>query len=306
MRTSAALPAVIIAALVILCAPFRAAAQTAPAEPAAGLETDPSSALVSALTAACRMQDDRFAAYLTSDNAAAFRALPSDQRAAFMRRLSLTDNAGHPLLSSDAKNHSILRCEASDGTSELRLGDARVHENLAFIPVSVPGGQQTQFGMVREGGGWRIISLGLVLFDIPELSREWAAADLNAKEQAARRTLLDLAATIRQYQDAFGRLPESLAELGPAPKDQISPEQANLIDASLADGKFGGYVFRYRIVPDPSGASTKFELAASPAEYGRTGKKSFFLDASGTMHGADKRGAVATMDDPSLPAEKTN
>lgn len=296
----------LIVSLLLLSAPLAAIAQTIPQDAVDGKETDPSAALVSALTAACRMQDTRFAIYLTADNAAAFRALPAEQRIAFMRRLSLTDNAGRPLLSSDAKNHPVLRCEAVEGTSELRLGDARIHENLAFIPVSVPGGQQTQFGMVREGGGWRIISLGLVLFDIPELSKEWAAADLAAKETDVRKTLENLAVTIRRYDDAFGRLPESLSEMGPAPQDQISPEQANLIDASLADGKENGYVYRYRIVPDPNGASTKFELAASPAEYGKTGRVSFFLDSDGNMHGADKRGAVATIDDPVISAEKND
>ncbi|HTV58501.1 MAG TPA: hypothetical protein VMJ93_06485 [Verrucomicrobiae bacterium] len=292
--------------LTLLAMPVAAKAQITPQDVVDGKEVDPSAALISALTAACRMRDSKFAIYLTADNAAAFRALPPAQRIAFMRRLSLTDNPGHPLLSSDAANHPILRCEAMDGTSEFRLGSARIHENLAFVPVSVPGGQQTKFGMVREGGGWRIISLGLVLFDIPELSQEWVAADLAAGEDAAQKTLQDLAATIRRYDDAFGRLPESLSELGPAPQGQISPEQANLIDASLADGRENGYVFRYRIVPDPAGPSTKFELAASPAEYGKTGRRSFFLDSQGNMHGGDKHGAVATIDDPVLSAEKND
>jgi hypothetical protein len=295
----------LLVALSLISFSSRARAQTPPANDIPGKETDPSAALISALTAACRMKDADFAVYLTADNAAAFEALPMDQRLAFMRRLSLTENAGRPLLSSDLKNHPILRCEALDGTTELRLGDARIRENLAFVPVSVPGGQSTQFGMVRENGGWRILSLGLVLFDIPALSHQWAAAELTSQENLAIKTLRDLADTIHRYNDAFGRLPESLSELGPAPPDQISPEQANMIDASLAEGKANGYIFRYRIIPDPNGASTKFELAASPAEYGKTGRRSFFLDGDGNLHGADKRGAVATGDDPAIPAEKS-
>lgn len=296
---------VFFVALTLLFSASASHAQTTPANDIPGKESDPSAALVSALTAACRMKDADFSVYLTADNATAFEALPMDQRLAFMRRLSLTENSGRPLLSSDLKSHTILRCEALDGTSELRLGDARIRENLAFIPVSVPGGQSTQFGMVRENGGWRIISLGLVLFDIPALSHQWAAAELTSQENLAIKTLRDLADTIHRYNDAYGRLPESLSELGPAPPDQISPEQANMIDASLADGKANGYVFRYRIVPDPNGASTKFELAASPAEYGKTGRRSFFLDSDGNLHGADKRGAVATGDDPAIAAEKS-
>ncbi|HUO34682.1 MAG TPA: hypothetical protein VMU43_06805 [Candidatus Acidoferrum sp.] len=299
------LPALVLllaASFLAYAAPLRA--QAASTDGVDGKEADPSSALIAALTYACRWQDSHFSTYLTFNNASAFRALPAEERTLFMRHISLTDNAGHPLLSSDAKNHPILRCEASDGTSEFRLGDPRIHENLAFIPVTVTKGQTTQFGLVREGGGWRILSLGLVLFDIPELSQQWAAADLAAKETEVMNSLRELALTIRRYSDAFGRLPESLAELGPAPQGQISPEQANLVDASLAAGEENGYLYRYRIVPDPGGIAQKFELAASPAEYGRSGKRSFFLDSDGNMHAADKHGAVATLDDPVISQEK--
>ena len=111
---------------------------------------------------------------------------------------------------------------------------------------------------------------------------------------------------IQTYHRAFGRLPESLAELGPAPKDQISPEQASLISAELAKGTQGGYEFRYRIVPDISGNDTQFELAATPKPYGTNGHRSFFLDASGKVHADDKRGSVATADDPLLAGEKAD
>jgi hypothetical protein len=299
-------PAFLLLEFAAFCQATVTGAQAPAWETASGKQGDPSSTLVAALSAACRMNDSEFASFLPADNAAAFRALPSSQKIAFMRRLSLTEDAGHPLLSSDVNNRQILRCEATDGTSELRLGEARIRENLAFIPVSVPGGEHTQFGMVREGGGWKILSLGLVLFDIPELSQQWAAADISAKERVVEKTLQDLAATIRKYDDAFGRLPESLSELGPAPKDQISPEQANLIDASLADGKANGYNFRYRILPNPDGTSSKFELAASPADYGKTGIRSFFLDSDGNLHGGDKRGAVANLEDPVVSVEKSD
>jgi hypothetical protein len=109
---------------------------------------------------------------------------------------------------------------------------------------------------------------------------------------------------VQTYHRAFGKLPESLAELGPAPKDQISPEQASLISAELSKGTTGGYEFRYRIVPDISGNDTAFELAATPKPYGNAGRRSFFLDATGKVHGEDKHGAVATAEDPFIAGEK--
>jgi len=263
-------------------------------------EAEPASALADALAAACRANATQFSNYLTADNAAAFRALPEDRRAAFLKRLSLADEPGKPLISSDPQNHTVLRCMAREGTAEFRFGDARTRENLAFIPVTVVDGQQSEFGLVREAGEWRLLSLGLVLLDVSQLSKQWDEGDLAAREESAIATLRDLAEAIQTYRRAYGKLPESLGQLGPAPKDQISPEQASLVNEHLAAGSDGGYQFRYRIVSaaqdDPA-----FELAAAPNGYGKTGRRSFLLDAAGKVHAVDNRGGMATPEDPLIP-----
>jgi hypothetical protein len=268
-------------------------------------ESDPTAALSSALVAACRGNEVQFANYLTADNAAAFRALPAEQRTALLKRLSLSDEPGKSLISSDPQNRTVLRCEGSGGTVEFRFGDARVRENLAFIPVAAVNSEQTEFGLVREGGGWRLLSLGLVLLDVPQLAKKWAEQDLEAREDAAIATLHSLADVIDTYRRAFGKLPQSLTQLGPAPKDQISPEQASLVNERLAAGSQGGYHFRYRIVSASDQNDERFELAAAPDDYSKTGQRSFFLDVSGKIHGADKHGALGTADDPLLSGEKT-
>ena len=270
-----------------------------------GRESDPATALASALAAACRANEANFVEYLTVDNAAAFRVLPADQRAAFLKRFSLADAPGKVLLSSDPQNHVVLRCEAPGGTAEFRFGDTRTHENLSFIPVTVIDAQQTQFGLVRENGGWRLLSLGLVLLDVPQLSKQWADEALAAKEDSAIKTLQGLAEAVETYRRAYGNLPESLAQLGPAPKGQISPDLASLVDQQLAAGSESGYRFRYRIVPATQADETAFELAAMPEDNGKTGRRSFFLDASGKVHGADKHGDMAASEDPLIGAEDT-
>jgi type II secretory pathway pseudopilin PulG len=267
--------------------------------------SDAASTLSAALSAACRANETQFVNYLTADNAAAFRALPETQRTALVRRFALTDDPGKPLASTDAQNHTVLRCEAMKGTVEYRFGDPRVHENLAFIPVTVLNLENTEIGLVRENGAWRIISLGLVLLDIPQLAKQWDASDLAAREEAAVQTLRDLAGAIQTYNRAWGKLPESLSDLGPAPPGQISPEQAALVSAELATGKQNGYVYRYRINPDKNGNDTKFELAATPEKYGQNGHRSFFLDSDGRVHGDDKHGVVATPEDPLISGEKS-
>jgi type II secretory pathway pseudopilin PulG len=266
--------------------------------------SDAATDLTAALSAACRANQAQFANYLTADSAAAFRTLPENQRVAFMRRFALTDDPGAPLASNDPQHNVVLRCEAAKATIEYHFGKTRTHENLAFIPVTVINLEDTEIGMIRENGAWRLLSLGVVLLDIPQLAKQWEAADLVAREEAAVQTLRDLAGAIQTYNRAWSKLPESLAELGPAPPGQISPEQAALVNANLASGKQGGYLFRYRINPDSSGNDTKFELAAIPEKYGQAGRRSFFLDSEGKIHGDDKHGVVATPADPLINGEK--
>ena len=243
-------------------------------------DSDPASTLAAALTAACRGNATQFSNYLTADNAAAFRALPEAQRAAFLKRFSLADGSGRPLLSSDLQNHTVLRCMSQGGTAEFRFGDARTRENLAFIPVTVVDAQQTEFGLVREEGEWRLLSLGLVLLDVPQLSKQWAEGEVAAREESAIANLRTLSEAVETYRRAYGKLPESL----------------------LAAGSEGGYRFRYRIVPAAEGDSVAFELAAMPDDYGKTGRRSFLLDAAGKVHAADNHGAMATSEDPLVPS----
>ena len=291
MKTVSAFSAIILAVLVCSAGAF---AQE-------GQESEPAAALTAAIMAACRANVAQFANYLTADNAAAFKALPPDQRTAFLERISLSDQPGKPLISSDTQNHTVLRCIAPAGTAEFRFGDVRIHENLAFVPVTAVNGQRTDFGLVRENGGWRLLSLGLVLLDIPQLSKQWAEQDLVAREDAAVANLRGLADAIQTYRRAWSKLPESLAQLGPAPKDQISPEQASLVNDGLAAGSSGGYRFRYRIVTAGQDGEESFELAAMPEDYGKTGRRSFILDSAGKVHAADKHGEIASLGDPLVP-----
>jgi hypothetical protein len=152
-----------------------------------------------------------------------------------------------------------------------------------------------------------VLSVGLLLLNIPELAKVWAASEIQANEAAALAALRRLRDAIATYRRAFNTLPERLEQLGPAPKEGVSPEAASLADAELAGGRKGGYLFRYRIVPpERSGGEPSFELAAVPIEYGHTGRSSFFLDARGKLHGGDKQGAVATAADPRIEPDGKN
>ena len=194
------------------------------AEPALPQQTPPTDArdtLASVLAAACRQNDVQFSDYLTTDNAKAFRELPAPPRNALLKRLVLLEDPGRPLRSTDAEGHVLLRCEAPGITTVMRFDEPRVKENLAFlaVEVSIPGqpvsrtgemSRRVEYGLVREAGSWKLLSVGLLLFDVPALARQWERSDLEAREAAAVAALRRLSDAISTYRRAFGRLPETL------------------------------------------------------------------------------------------------
>jgi hypothetical protein len=273
--------------------------------------TSPEASLSEALSAACRQDQEAFGNFLTSDNSAAYRKLTAPQRTALMKRFVLLDDPGRPLLSTSTAGHPVVRCEAPGISTEMRFGETRRGENLAFVPMEIPlpgePSRSTTFGLVREAGKWKILSVGLILLDISSMEKQWDAADLEGREDNAVAALHKLAAALESYRRTYGKLPESLDALGPAPKEGISPEAADLVDADLASGKTEGYAIRYRIAPaggslseQEANQTARFELAATPVEYGKDGRRSFFLDSDGVLRGGDKHGAVATSTDPRI------
>jgi len=130
---------------------------------------------------------------------------------------------------------------------------------------------------------------------------------LDVRAPASVSYLRTLATALESYRRTYGKLPDTLEPLGPAPQGGISPEAANLVDAELSTGKRAGYTIRYRIVPasgnltdEEANQTAKFELAATPVEYGKDGRRSFYLDSDRVLRGADKQGAVATSTDPRI------
>ncbi len=283
--------------------------------------TDPAAALADSLIAACRQDSAAFGTHLAKENATAFLALPESQRTGLLRRFVLLDDPGKPLLSTDGRGHTEVRCEASGVVSDMLFGETQMHDNLAFIPVEVPQAgapegdakQSVRFGLVRESGEWKLLSLGLLLLDIPTLAREWEKNDVKALEAHAIANLHGIAEALKSYQQAYGRLPDNLAELGPSASEGVSPDKAGLLDEELASGEKDGYVFRYSIATAPRETdeserekASGFQLAATPAKYGQGGRQSFYMDSTGMLRGADKNGAVADESDAPISGTHQN
>lgn len=72
----------------------------------------------------------------------------------------------------------------------------------------------------------------------------------------------------------------------------------HLIDSVLASGDKYGYWFLLSVTRGGPQKLPKFSIIATPQKYGQTGRRSFFIDESGEIHGADKNGRLAGPDDP--------
>ena len=71
----------------------------------------------------------------------------------------------------------------------------------------------------------------------------------------------------------------------------------NLIDYVLAEGHRYGYRFRIRREKRSPESQASLEIVAVPRSYRRTGRRSFYMDESGVIHAADKKGTEAKLGD---------
>ena len=263
----------------------------------------PTAALKAVLSAACSQNQTEFVRFLTARNREAFSRMTPLARVALMKRFVLLNEPGRPTASANPAGRPILRCQTPDVTTEMQIGGAEFRDNIAFLPMELRSATDTtganvhqiNMGLVREDGDWKLLSLGLLLLDLPALEVEWDAAEMESTERDAIEALKKVSAAVEAYRNKYLRLPESLANLEPPLHGAANGEAAGFIDSDLANGMKNGYAIRYVIVGASTlGAPAKYELAATPLQYGRTGRRSFFRDSNGALHAADRRGAVGS------------
>jgi len=270
-------------------------------------QSGPGSALSTALAAACSQNQAEFTRFLTVRNKESFSRMTPAARVALMKRFVLLDEPGKATISANPSGRPIVRCETPGGTVEMQVGGAETHDNVAFLPLELrettdstsASARQINMGLVREESDWKLLSLGVLLLDLPALEVEWDESEIEATEKDALESLKMIAAAIESYRSKYPHLPESLANLASPARGKPNAEAAGLLDADLAKGTKDGYTFRYVIAgASDVGAPAKYELSATPLRYGRTGRRSFFRDASGVIHAADRQGAVGAETDP--------
>jgi hypothetical protein len=267
----------------------------------------PAAALRDLLSAACAQNQKDFLRFLTARNKEAFARLTPAARVALMKRFVLLGEPGKPTSTTNTSGRPTVSCQTPAVTTDMQIGGADVRDNIAFLPLELRDSQdstgdtvhQATIGLVREDGEWKLLSLGLLFLDLPALEVEWDAAEMDSNESTAIESLKKISAAIQTYLHTYARLPQSLANLGPPLHGAPTADSAGLVDSDLATEAKNGYTFRYVIVGGTAvGAEAKYEIAAKPASYARTGQRSFLRDSSGGLHGADHHGGIATPADP--------
>ena len=279
----------------------------APTEPAGSV--GPSVALKAVLTATCSQNQAEFVRFLTARNKEAFSRMSPPARVALMKRFVLLNEPGKSTTLSNPIGRPVVRCQTPEVTTEMQIGGAEIRDNIAFLPMELRDAtdstgedvHQVVMGFVREDGEWKLLSLGLLLLDLPALEVEWDAAEIETTEKSAIESVNKVAAAVEDYRKKYLHLPESLAKLGPPLHGEPTGEAAGLLDSDLANGMKNGYNVRYAILGASTlGAPAKYELSATPLQYNRTGRRSFLRDSNGTLHGADRHGAVGSATDPKV------
>jgi hypothetical protein len=123
----------------------------------------------------------------------------------------------------------------------------------------------------------------LVLMAVAGISGEASQSPLITNERSARSFLSWLAGAETTFQSGKGA--GTYATL-----DQLIAEQLIPKEAVENVGKYG-----YKL--DVTVTGTAFEITAVPIEYGKTGKTSYFVDATNVLRGGDHGGGPATVAD---------
>ena len=140
-----------------------------------------------------------------------------------------------------------------------------------------------------ESGRWRGFSIVELVVGVAILLVVAAIAipnllhsNLSENESTAVASLRSLNSACEEYARLYGGYPAKLSNLGPG--GPVNSTSANLIDAALASGTTGGYVFTYAAgASGISGNVLSYSITADPLDPGHSGRRRFFTDQSGVI-----------------------
>jgi len=205
-----------------------------------------------------------------------------------------------------------------DSRGKVRLANSVISglEALLFLKLELGSAPQTFIvAMHLEDDDWRIDSFGEwqnVDLGLNKLTHQ--PTEMEKNEAAAPETIKTIARALYSYSSSFPYgFPSQLRVLTGKAGEEASADHAGLLDESFAAEPLvkDGYLFRYRLIEAGGWVEIgnhrllgrgRFEIRATPLEYGKTGSKNFLSSESSihvTTQNRDADGDDPTPDDDS-------
>jgi hypothetical protein len=165
-----------------------------------------------------------------------------------------------------------------------RSGSAQISDQLRdFLVLLSPVPQAVTYAISNEGVGplhELHIPKNLVMLMVAGMSAEPGESHIYRNEAVVQRVMRTLASAEATYHST-----EGAGRFGTL--DELT--QAGMVSKDLLQNS--GYKIELIV------SNSRFEISAVPTEYGKTGKRSFFLDESSVLRAADHGGGAATIAD---------
>jgi len=137
-------------------------------------------------------------------------------------------------------------------------------------------------GAAKRQRGFSLIELLIVIAIIVVIisiaAPKYSQYQMQARETAVMQELGTLYSAQTTYYSMFGKYAANLSDLGPPTGGAEGPQGANLIGKTLADGVHNSYRFTM------AGNGSAFSVTAVPETYGSSGRRSFYMDQTKTIH----------------------
>jgi hypothetical protein len=168
--------------------------------------------------------------------------------------------------------------------NEIRKSSATMDTGLRdFLLGLSPNAEAITYALSDDGMGMR---------HELRLPKNYILMTVASISSATKNTAPDMNEAITSGSMQYIASAEDRYKQGPGKGSYGSLQQ--LVDAKvLMPEQFDKYGYKF----DVTASGDQFEAVATPKEYGKTGKRSFFVDKTGVVRGDDHGGAPATVGD---------
>jgi hypothetical protein len=180
---------------------------------------------------------------------------------------------------------------------------AIVFGHLSLSEIRKSAGRISGHGMAMAGlilGYVGVAIIPFILIVAAIAIPHFLVSKIARNEATAVDALHQIRTATNTYATTYGHgYPTRMDALGPPAADEAPRVgAAALLDAELAGGTRGGYIFVYLPAHSQDGSVQAFSVRASPIRPGQTGRRFFFMDSTGSIHWALT--GPANADSPSL------